>query len=1398
MKKNNLFSAIQAGLLLIAFSLLGISNHVKAQTGANCATAVAFSNVADTVISSNQFWYKFTAPSSEILLRFTAYAGNYSSMQMLNVYDGVCSNLSQIRTASLVSAIYGQTALKLSSLTAGNTYYVELTRPVPCANCPQQVRFGLSVVPLPLLAWWGMQVNDTNQMGLGGCYDQDFINWDYQPTYCGIQATICANQPIVFTHASSNSGYPLGDTITGTYYAGWQFMGGSCNGNYIDTTRMTFTCTYSVPGIYNVLLGYYWLNPSTQTFVLCTGVSLQIEVKPPVSAQLLVTGQNGCLNDTLRLISSGNPDSQIQFYVDGIPYSNCMGSSGCDTVISFDNTPPYNYPPFSGGSHTVSLVVWDDCGRDSVTQFIHFGPKPLFTYTNDCRVRFDDASTCTADIVSYTWDFGDPASGIYNTASGQTVWHNFTVPGNAYLVTLTLTLSDASQTSFSQYVTAPQPPDASIGGYAVNNCGNGTVTYTAPCDSGTIYTWQLVGGTGTPSANGCSIDVSWSAGGGYLVLYATRFPLDCTGRDTLYVSGCCSTGIPYSPTNTTGKIYLNNTSASAVLADPLLAPFISGNSFTALPPNDVVINGVFTIDAPFAFVNCTAIHPGANAVIDVNPGHTLTLNNSHIATACGIMWDGIYVHGSSAAVQVLNGSLIQQSKNGIVSFNGGHFELDNAVMQNNVYDLQIKPHYQPHTGIVRGTLFTMNASFLPAFPALPGSTQRTLEAIRIESNAAVQIGDAAAQPNVFKRVNIGIHSLQSNLIVHNSQFRRIDFGTPHGPVSGFGILTEGSKTPVFSTVQTTAGGYAPGESCTFDSCRIALSARNETDLYFFNNQVAATSEIGVEVIYCPQRTISITNNTFTNQNTGYRFRHAVSMLDVPDATVTVAANNIQQSATSVSLQRGTGIYIANVLFAPTSVWVDRNTISRVQTGIFLSNIKGSTGALVTNNLVQFLKPLNYYDSVQLGGHGVHYGIRLSYCKEVRVDTNFVVRQGVFQIGNENFLRGVGLENSARSIVSDNVFTKLGAGVYGTDMCSNSSIACNTFNSCFNGCHFVGTATPNAVCDIGHQIQNPLNNTIDYTGNQFNSSLNYDVYAKVVSVTEWHDNNIPSHLTSGMAFFQTGSSVCGYFLLANSELVKRENQAGGLLNLIESDTLPAAQLDYLINDLYQLLLSNPSWLNLGTPADYQYQAFFDRCQNGTVSMYYQLQQTALAGDTLLVQMYLSAINTYTLPEENNKTALDIYSRSLLTERPFFSSSDSALLQSIALLNPVQGGEGVYSSRNLLRMDVDDLTPVMQGLRKSDTLKISTSEEVLPFPNPASESVSLIIPDRDIERVDYEVFDVMGRCLIKGQAVVANGRIDVVLTGLMNGVYRMSVYDTTYRATNFENNFVGTYQFSILNP
>ena len=60
----------------------------------------------------------------------------------------------------------------------------------------------------------------------------------------------------------------------------------------------------------------------------------------------------------------------------------------------------------------------------------------------------DTDTTNVAEVVSYAWNFGDPASGVNDTSNVQNPTHLFTAPGT-YTVSLTITNIDGCQNTRS-------------------------------------------------------------------------------------------------------------------------------------------------------------------------------------------------------------------------------------------------------------------------------------------------------------------------------------------------------------------------------------------------------------------------------------------------------------------------------------------------------------------------------------------------------------------------------------------------------------------------------------------------------------------------------------------------------------------------------------------------------------------------------------------------------------------------------------------------------------------------------------------------------------------------------------------------------------------------------------
>jgi hypothetical protein len=110
-----------------------------------------------------------------------------------------------------------------------------------------------------------------------------------------------------------------------------------------------------------------------------------------------------------------------------------------------------------GGTAAELVVRWSAERSDlpePPTPSFSSGPDPVSLTTDGGIVTFVDASTDDLDggrIVRWEWDFGDPASGAANTASGEQVTHRYTVPGT-FTVQLTVTDNDGLAATVSDVV----------------------------------------------------------------------------------------------------------------------------------------------------------------------------------------------------------------------------------------------------------------------------------------------------------------------------------------------------------------------------------------------------------------------------------------------------------------------------------------------------------------------------------------------------------------------------------------------------------------------------------------------------------------------------------------------------------------------------------------------------------------------------------------------------------------------------------------------------------------------------------------------------------------------------------------------------------------------------------
>lgn len=216
--------------------------------------------------------------------------------------------------------------------------------------------------------------------------------------------------------------------------------------------------TDSLPGPINVTTpGVYALSLIVENFTTgCADTLSTLIGSGSPTASFAAVDQQGCRPFTPTWINN-SADASSYFW----EFSDGQTSALETPLVSFPDT----------GLFSVTLTVTDNFGCTSTftqTDYIEvIGPYAAFeadplTGCPPLAVNFTDNSVTSAASTAndWQWDFGDPASGVANTATGQNVSHLFNDPGE-YNVTLIVTDDQACRDSITQVaavnVTFPQP-----------------------------------------------------------------------------------------------------------------------------------------------------------------------------------------------------------------------------------------------------------------------------------------------------------------------------------------------------------------------------------------------------------------------------------------------------------------------------------------------------------------------------------------------------------------------------------------------------------------------------------------------------------------------------------------------------------------------------------------------------------------------------------------------------------------------------------------------------------------------------------------------------------------------------------------------------------------------------
>jgi gliding motility-associated-like protein len=381
--------------------------------------------------------------------------------------------------------------------------------------------------------------------------------------------------------------------------------------------------------------GYAYIDGSclmmalNQSATLCTGDQITIAA-PPGSASYLWS-PNGETNDSILVSQPGTYcctmtsvqgcQQQLCITVQQFPKPTAnfnVSTPNCSLTATFTdssyngnitqwnwdfgdgNTSPLQSPVHTyanGGLYNVQLIITTQAGcSDTLVRQLTPGGVPVANFTQNMIClsgAFTDATITTqGNIVSWQWDFGDPASAGNNTSVFQNPSHNFSAPG-LYNIMLIATTDSGCVDTVITAVNVTTQLNANFSSSIV--CHGGTTTFTdlSTSSAGTISTWNWDFNDATPNGTSQNPTHVYANPGTYNVTLTASTNTGCVGVITKTVVVNPVPQPLFTNTNVCHTFVMPFTNQSTILTGNIASyswDFGDGNTSALTSPNHTYNN----------------------------------------------------------------------------------------------------------------------------------------------------------------------------------------------------------------------------------------------------------------------------------------------------------------------------------------------------------------------------------------------------------------------------------------------------------------------------------------------------------------------------------------------------------------------------------------------------------------------------------------------------------------------------------------------------------------------------------------------------------------------------------------------------------------------------------------
>lgn len=745
--------------------------------------------------------------------------------------------------------------------------------------------------------------------------------------------------------------------------------------------------------------------------------------------------------------------------------------------------------------------------------------------------------------------------------------------------------------------------------------------------------------------------------------------------------------------------------------------------------------------------------------------------------------------------------------------------------RNNVSVPVLIPNY------TSGNFWNNLTTYTPANLKAPYTDIKGLYGINATNVKTLNVGvtTLASNFNGFDAIMCGINLTNTTAIIYNNKFQYLlgiiqpanCLGCP--PLSptekGYGIKATGTTTGSYSI---NAGGTAANRANSFTNTYIAVFISKYRINNIIGNSITNTrtgpnsftalnyGNVGIYVSNPANNNItSISNQTLIkNCETGIWVNrssntalHTIS-LKIND-NYNPADNTLPgitadpPSSSCPNCHCTNGIYITDLLGGTATLlnsWqIKTNTITEAANGIFLQNVKKPTGGAI-HNVSDNICGVRYTAS------GNTNGIIAKGCKGISLTLNhtkYTTGSTAYTASGNIKAYGIYLQNSSNMLVKCNTMDDAARSMVFQGACTSVltspptiGITQNTMNRAQDGFVLLSSGI------IGTQ------------GSATVASNNYWVsgFSRSQTFTEIHFANNTSKLfmNSGASTFPTSNKTI--FLLGTDNYLSGSglNTSSGTTTscaqvrtlMISNDSLSLAstttysdELTTLEEDSTQLpvysdeshwmrkhfvyheLKNDPSLNNNNSLQN------FYNSSNHNYSKFAKVEDKIADGQYNAANAINNSIAAGNIIENNQQTLNALILMDLISPGYLYTSSDTAILTTIANQCPLAGGYAVYQARNLLMTFADNViefadncTEEAERLMNSintGTDEASNSFKLYPNPNDGNMALEYSIGSTDVSII--RLYDVAGKIVDTYELNAATNKLLISNTKLNDGIY-----------------------------